>query len=128
MCILKYRDMESDIRQTRRKFVVAGLSVGFLGSLAGCSGSSKPATVTDTRVAYEDNRVGVFVSLQDSNPNESSPVTVHAELLAGDEVVVERDKEVQHPPESGGNYVIWFEDISQSDRERIDGARASVES
>lgn len=128
MSILKHRDMESSIRQTRRKFVVTGLSVGVIGSLAGCSGSSKPARVTDTRVAYDDNRVGVFVSLEDANPNESSPVTVHVELLAGDEMVAERDKEVQHPPESGGNYVIWFEDVSQSDRERIDGARASVKS
>lgn len=120
--------MENDIRQTRRKFVIGGLSAGFIGSLAGCSGLSKPARVTDTRVAYDDNRVGVFVSLEDANPNESSPITVHAELLAGDEVVAERDKEVQHPPQSGGNYVIWFKEVSQSDRERIDGARASVKS
>lgn len=122
--------MKNSIGQTRRKFVITGLSVAFIGSLAGCSGSSKPASVTDTRVAYggEGTQVGVFVSLKDENSNESSPVTVHAELLAGDEVVAERDKEVQHPPESGANYVIDFEDISQSDYDRIDGARASVKS
>jgi hypothetical protein len=118
--------MEQRTHRTRREFVVYALATPLVGVLAGCSGSSKPARVTDTRVAYDEDRVGVFVSLQDANPDESGPVTVHAELLAGDEVVTEREKEVQHPAQSGSNYVIWFENITDADRERIDGAQASV--
>lgn len=118
--------MREQPQYSRRRVVRAGLVIGGFSALAGCSDSAKPARVTDTRVAYDDHRVGVFVSLTDANPNEAGPIMIHAELLAGETVIAEREKSVQHPPEGGGNYVIWFEDLSESDRGRVDGARASV--
>lgn len=108
----------------RRRFV--GLIAGATAALAGCTGSG-PMTVSDTRLAHQEGRVGVFVSLRDADPNEAGPVTVRAELLDGDEeVIAEREEEFEVGGRDEANVVVWFDAVSDADRERVTGARASV--
>jgi len=120
--------MEYNIAQTRRKLIVTSISAGIVGPIAGCFGSSGPAKITDDRLIWQSHRTGVLVKLEQTSSDESGPVTIHAELLDGDEIVAERKQELPQPPEGGESYAIWFNNLSESDRERIDSARATIES
>lgn len=84
-------------------------------------------TVTDTRIAHQDGQVGVFVSLEETSQNDAGPVTVHAEILNGDEeVIADRQEEFDVGGRDEANVVVWFDGLSDADRDRVQGARASV--
>lgn len=109
----------------RRRFL-GGLAVG-IAATAGCTGSSGPMAVTDTRLAHKDDKFGVFATLEDRDQNRAGSVTVHAELLDGnDEVLRERDKEFDVGGRDEANVIVWFDALPADEHKRVDGARAEV--
>lgn len=110
----------------KRRGILKLTAAGLIG-LAGCTGASGPMTIKDTRVAHKDQKVGVFAELQDTSPGKAGAVTVHAELLDGqDKVIAEKKQEFDVGGRDKANVIVWFEDLSESDRGRVEGARAEV--
>jgi len=110
----------------RRRFFGGLVAIG-IAATAGCTGSSGPMAVTDTRLAHKEDKVGVFATLEDRDQNRAGPVTVHAELLDGDDEVIEdREEEFDAGGRDEANVIVWFEELPEDEQDRVEGARAEV--
>ncbi|WP_152422142.1 hypothetical protein [Natrialba asiatica] len=123
-----------------RRQVIGAAAIG-MGTFAGCTNldpsasdpnsSSSPnspiMSVSDTRVAHKEGKVGVFVTLQEEAPDEAGSVKVRANLFDGEGVPFkERIKEFDVGGNSEANVSIWFEDLTDEEKEKVDGAKAEA--
>ena len=110
----------------RRRFL-GGLVATGIAATAGCTGSSGPMAVTDTRLAHEEDKIGVFATLEDRDQNRAGSVTVHAELLdVNNEVIEDREKEFDVGGRDEANVIVWFEELPDDKQDRVEGAWAEV--
>lgn len=110
---------------TRRRFVTSTTLAAT--SLAGCLGAlSGEMTVTETRLAYDDGKIGVFVGLRDANPNRAGPVSIRATLLEDGEQLAMRTQEFDVGGNKKANVIVWFDDLSADERQHVTGASAEV--
>jgi hypothetical protein len=112
--------------RTRREWLCLTGTAGII-SIAGCSGQTPDANISQTRVVYKETSVGVLIQFDDDKPARESGVTVHVELLSDGETIIAEQTRRISPVTENTTYAVWFTEISDTPQTSIQKVSASVE-